>query len=458
MKNKLKGIKKTFAFAYMQSMKSKAMKAVLIIFCTLSLISMPLATIIGGSAGSKGDKENNIKTVYVDDLTELVFLQLESGYITDSTFENVKYVESSKEEMEKLLKDDEHSVFVIIEYCGEQESLSYGINTYAYYNEDSKIKKEEAQELAAFIDKNIKKAILKSAGVDEEVIKNNLKETEYSVTLYNEKGEEVEGNNGISEAQYYFTLTVICLLIFVISFMGSKVSELIVTEKSTRVIEYMLTSVKPMAILIGKVMASTMIMITMIVCVVISLIISVVVNNAFILESDSLFEAPDMVKKLVQSGIIESVGPAEIIISLIILILGCVFYGFIAGLAGATVSKIEEMAEGMKIFTFTVMIGAYSSLALSIIQMTGEGADMLMKIVLLCPLSSLFIVPQHLFMGNVSLVIGGAAIGIQIVFIILVVLFVNRVYEHMLYSNGDVLKLKDIIGFAKMKGSSKNGK
>ncbi len=462
MKTKLRGFKKICAFAYVQSMKSKAMKITLAILCVIALLSMPLSTVISG-IGDSGEEEQTtaIKKVHIYDNTDIIGTQFINKNIADDLYNDIEYIiETDKENIEEIInrEDNTNEIFLVIEYCDDEMSLSYGINICAYYNSESEVSEEDANAYAIFIDENVKEAILKAADTSEEIITKVAKDIEYEVTLYDENGEPVD-NGGISQFEYMFTYVFILMLIFMVSFAGSKVSELIVTEKSTRVMEYLLTSVKPMAVLLGKVIASTMMMLTILVTILVSFAGSILLNNIMFPLENGGFALPQALQGIIDSGELNAVTPVNIILAIAIILIGCLFYGLIAGVAGATVSKIEEMAEGMKLFTFTLMIGAYIPLFMAMSSsIGGEGWGNITNVIYLLPISSVFILPQYLLLGNVSAGLVLGAIGILVVSVVLLLLFVNRVYEHMLYSNGNTLTLKDIIGMAKKGKEEKNGK
>lgn len=462
MKTKLRGWKKIFAFAYCQSMKSKAMKITIIILCVIALGLMPVISLIS-SIGDESEKPDTlIEKVFYYDNTGIIGQQFADKSVKSEIYDKVTYEKADKNDkdyIDKLINrdDNKNEVFLSIEYCDDENSLNYGINVYAYYRQDSDVDADDAEALAGFVGDNIQRAVLLNAGVEEDKIAIAIKSIDYQVLTLNSEGEASDSEDGISQYQYFFTLTCICLLIFVVSLVGSKVSELIVTEKSTRVMEYILTSVKPMAVLVGKVVAATLIMLTIFGAVAVCFGMSIFINNMMFPSKDGSFVLPDVLRQLVENGTITGITPINILLIIIIIVLGSMFYGCVAGIAGATVSKIEEMAEGMKIFTFTMMIGAYLPLFMAITSETGGSWGAFEYIVLLLPLSSMFIVPEYLVFGKVSQAIALGAIGILILFIILVLMFVNRVYEYMLYSNGATLKLKDVIGLAK-KGGVDNGK
>ena len=463
MKTKIEGWTKICSFTYVQSMKSKAMQISMAVLCLIALLSMPLISFISGSDEEEKTQKTSIEKVFVYDNTDVISNEFINKNITSDVYGNIEYVvRTDEKDIEKLINrvDNENEIFLVINYNDNIMSLSSGISVSVYYSENSNITNEDANNYSRFVDENVKKAILKSANISEENIEKISKELSYEVIMYNEDGTVFEDDNSITQFEYMFSLTVIVILIFTVTFVGTKVSELIVTEKSTRVIEYIMTSIKPMAILVGKVIGSTLLMLTMIGSVIVSFIASVFLNGIIFASEDGTIAMPSFINDVIDNGVLDGITPLNIIIILVILVLGYLFYGLIGGIAGATVSKIEEMAEGIKIYTFTLMIGAYLPLFLMMTSMiSGSGWGTMTMVVYLLPISSVFIIPQYIIFGKISIGIALGAIGILAVSIVLLLLFVNKVYEHMLYSNGATLKIKDVIGLAKeSKGGANNGK
>jgi ABC-2 type transport system permease protein len=212
-----------------------------------------------------------------------------------------------------------------------------------------------------------------------------------------------------------------------------------------------------MAVLLGKVIASTLIVLTMMAGVAVSFVVSIFLNNMMFPSDNGNFNMPYVITVLSNNGVLEGLNALNVILIILIIVAGVMFYGFVGGIAGATVSRIEEMAEGMKLFTFTMMIGAYLPMFYAITNYVGSSDwGAFTYLVYLLPVSSIFIIPQYLLLGKVSSMLAIGAFGVQIVFIVLLTALANKVYESMLYSNGAVLKIKDIIGMAKTGKEKKN--
>jgi ABC-2 type transport system permease protein len=130
------------------------------------------------------------------------------------------------------------------------------------------------------------------------------------------------------------------------------------------------------------------------------------------------------------------------------MLLGFIFYATLAGLAGATVSKIEELQEGLTLFTLTSLVGVYIGLGAANVLM-GPGENAYTNFALLFPLSSPFILPGAILVGKVSYLMIAIALVLQIIFIMLLFKFVAKVFETLILHNGNTIKLKELIKLSK---------
>jgi ABC-2 type transport system permease protein len=147
-----------------------------------------------------------------------------------------------------------------------------------------------------------------------------------------------------------------------------------------------------------------------------------------------------------------------LLLGICMLLLGFLFYGFLAGLAGATVSKVEELAEGMKLFSFVVVLGVYLVLGLLMVAATGNEPEIYSMLVYYLPFSSVFIVPAYVIIGKITVQTALISMAILLASGILLAFFVTKVFEHVLYHNGSVMKLKEILAVFKNSRNTEVGK
>ena len=461
MKNRFTGIMNVFKFAYIQSVKAKTFIVVMTILCGVALFALPVVTGVTrlGKDDTDGTKTELIGSIYVCDQT---FDGKIAKNMVDIIKKNPEYSEKncivvSAEDYDKTFdavkKSKDGDVLVNIEYCNDAESLDYGFSYVVFYGEEVKKLDEASDELAKYIDDIHNEVLAKTFALTEAGVQLLSYDFSVEATMLDEDGNVVEEEVLLDQMQYWISYAFLMVSIVSFSILATKVSENIVTEKSSKVIEYIMTSIKPMALVTGKVLASVAIMFTMLAGIIVSFIGSIFINGILFREADGSMMLPGFVKTLIEENAFKGVSVVSVVASMLVLALGFMLYGFLAGIAGATVSKVEEMAEGLKIFTFAMIIGAY--LVLGYLASATGGADWgaLKYVVYLFPLCSPFIVPAYLFIGKMSIVIGLLSSIILIVMIVLLMYFVSGVYEYLIYYNGSPMKLKELIKIFKRKGA-----
>jgi len=163
-----------------------------------------------------------------------------------------------------------------------------------------------------------------------------------------------------------------------------------------------------------------------------------------------------VLSKYLPKDIFQNLNIINLLFCLILFILGMIFYATLAGLAGATVSKIEELQEGLMLFTFTNLIGVYIGLGAASVLMS-KGINGYVIFSFLFPLSSPFLLPGAILIGKTSILIAAAAIVMQVLFIVLLFKFVAKVYETLILHNGSKIKIKQLIKLSKsVKGGYTN--
>ena len=163
---------------------------------------------------------------------------------------------------------------------------------------------------------------------------------------------ETVNKNGAASVIYTFVL--IYALYMAITFYGSHVMNSVVTEKTSRAMEVLATSVKPNALLFGKIISTSLAGLIQ---------IAAIIIEAFICVKISSVNNPSFPVNQIISNI-----PAQILVyMLIFFLLGFLIYSFLYGAFASTVSKIDELGSAVMpvqiiiIFTFFVTMSAINS-------------------------------------------------------------------------------------------------
>ena len=452
-KSKWTGTGGVFKFTYVQAMKSKAMIITMAIVCLLALLSFPVMTLLEG--GDDSTEAIDIDNVYIYEENISMSATLIDMITSEDMYKETKFEVVDKTKMEDiktnvLTKEDNCDVILSIICIDDIESDDFGIKYEIFYSEESSVKKSTVDEMVAYLSSESAYLNYVNVGIDKEMADLLSESVNYNIFSLDENGNII--SDAITDAQYNINYALLMIVMLAIIFASSFVAGQIVTEKSSKIVEYLLTSVKPMAIITGKVFASVSVVLTILASFSICIVISGILNGVINMNGNGGFVLPTIISDLIDSEVMAGANPLTILLALAIIILGFVFYCFLGGVSGAMVSKIEELGEGTKLLNFAMIIGAYLALGLIMSSsLGGSGWGDLNYLVYFLPLSAPFIVPSYLLFGIISPAIGLAVVALNIVLTSGLVVFVSKVYEQLIYHNGNPLKIKDLFHLSKNK-------
>ena len=249
-------------------------------------------------------------------------------------------------------------------------------------------------------------------------------------------------------------LSSIILFIFIFSY-SQLVAQSVAIEKSSRIIEYLLTSIKPLAIILGKVLAMCCVSLLQF------LIIGLGGTFGFLISLPvGIFTKVQQISGAVGAsgsgaeavGIVGDIGKAfsgvdasSIVIMIITFILGFLLFSGLAGLAGASISKMEDLSSAIQPLSLIGVLGFYLAY---FPQVTGEENTMSV-VARYLPISSPFILPSDYLLGKIGIVEALISILILAAADILIMMFVAKVYESIILHTGNRLKVGDMLKMSK---------
>ncbi len=171
---------------------------------------------------------------------------------------------------------------------------------------------------------------------------------------------------------YFYTYIMIMALYMVILLYGQMVATNVATEKSSRAMEVLITSAKPVSMMFGKVLASCLAGLTQLVAVFGTALICFQANKSYWDENGIVAE-------------MFNIPPELLIYMLIFFVLGFLIYAFLFGAVGSTASKLEDINTSVMPITMLFIIGFFVVL----FSMTSGNVDNLaMKICAFVPFTS----------------------------------------------------------------------
>ena len=260
-------------------------------------------------------------------------------------------------------------------------------------------------------------------GLSEEEIKSISPNFEFNMKQTEEQ--EVQGNN--------FVMMILSLVLFyAIYFYAYQVSTSITTEKTSKIIETLVTSTTPKVIVLGKTIGMCIVGLLQIIAMVIVALIS---KNLFLEEG-------------ILDGIInfENLTPYLAIIAIIYFILGYAVYALLYALTGSTVSKPEDVQSANGPVAIVAVLGFY----LAYFTMMNPTSE-LNKIAALLPISSPFCMPFRVMMGIASTSEVIISVAILLVSILVVAKISIKIYSQAILNYGSKISFKDAFKLYKNK-------
>ena len=224
----------------------------------------------------------------------------------------------------------------------------------------------------------------------------------------------------------YAIMLLSIVLFYAIYFCAYQVSSSITTEKTSKIIETLVTSTSPRIIVLGKTIGIGIIGLMQMI---------LIVGTALI--SAKLFLEPGVIDLVLDMS---NITPYLGIITIVYFILGYFTYALLYALTGSTVSKPEDIQSANSPVAILAVIGFY----LSYFTMMNPTSE-LNVFASMFPISSPFCMPFRIMMGlaNVTDVI--VSIAILFVTILIIAHIAIKIYSNAILNYGTKMSLKDVV-------------
>lgn len=237
----------------------------------------------------------------------------------------------------------------------------------------------------------------------------------------------------IGEANIFVMMAMSCVLSIAIIFFTAQVSTSITTEKTSKIMETLVTSTSPRTIVLGKTIGIGIVGLIQVILIITTAVVSA---NAFL--------KPELLSTLLDMS---KISPTFILITIVYFILGYFAYALLYALTGSLVTKPEDIQSANTPISLIAMIGFYLGYFSIIIDPTSS----LGSFASVFPISSAFCMPSRVMMGLAT----GWDIVISIILLIAMVLIIAKVaikvYSSAILNYGSKLSIKDAIKMYKEK-------
>ncbi|MGZ4307230.1 MAG: ABC transporter permease [Solirubrobacteraceae bacterium] len=209
-------------------------------------------------------------------------------------------------------------------------------------------------------------------------------------------------------------------LLMVLVFYGQAVAQGVTEEKSSRVVELLLTTVSPRRLLAGKVLGIGLLGLAQLL----------------------LLGGAALIAGQLAGGVgLPSAAPETVALVVLWFVLGYVFYSVVFAAAGALVSRQEDLQTAMTPINFLLLAAFYVAQIVANSNPNGTVARIAAFVPPLAPM----VVPARMVLGDMSVVELLAAVAIDLLATAGLILLAARVYERAILRVGAPVKLRRLL-------------
>ncbi len=450
--NKFRGWKSVFSFNYKQNVSSKSYIAV----TTLIAVAILAVTVLVSVFAAKPEEEDAtegvvpisfcaVETAYVLDLADMGELKFnewipELSELYYSTLSLIPVESMTEEELQTKAAQEESGLAVGVVIKKEENTITV---TALVPSTSEALSLTDGQEIADLVAVAVEQARFLQSGLSELQASQIGKQVQVSVM---DAGEEP--NVVVYLIQYLAPLLFGIVLYFLLLLYGQNICQGVSVEKTSKLVETLLTSLHPYALLTGKVFAIVAAALQQFFIWVAALAAGVIGGGML---AEQMYPGAKSGIRVAVEFLRDNIGesafsPMALVLALVTFCCGFLFYCVLSGMAGSLVSRPEEAGGVQIIYSFPILIGwmvCYFG--------TLMGQEGILVVARNIPFTIPFCVPVDLLTGTIGIGQGILSTVILLVFSILVIMLSGRIYKGLILYNGQKVTIKNIVGILRNK-------
>jgi len=440
--NRLRGMSHVFRFSVQQHYAMMGIKILLLLLFVAAVAAFPVAKLfVQSDDGSASLDQTDVTLLYIRNETPIPFDA--SAFAADERYSGIEVVEtqSSNETFGSLVAESSTCMAVAVTV-----SEAGGFDVEGFYGAASDLMEMDVNSVTAAVAETLHYTLLNQAGVTESQV--NTLRAEYALKVSDLSQYQPEGEqNGVDTDTHGMLSLFNSMIVMVLGSLAmGYIFQLCVDEKSSKLVELLMVSIAPAALLFGKILAVTLFVTVGIAVVGIGLCISYLLVSA----TGSTEFIHKLLDSVYISNILEEVNVGTLLIVLFSILIGYSTLALLCSIPAACCSKNEDV-QTVSIYTVLIIMVGYMAGAF-IPLMENPALDTFFS---LCPFFSIFIAPANYICGKLSLPLLIVSWIISIAFMLVLLLIADKVYHMMILHRGSPPKLKDLIRMWKQNRSNK---
>ena len=239
---------------------------------------------------------------------------------------------------------------------------------------------------------------------------------------------------------------VFVLFMFMMTYLyGMSIGNIVSVEKTSKLMEMILTMTKPYSLIMGKIFATACVGILQTAIWIVSLVVGFFAGHVVAEEviypeyTNILLEVFELLKN--QDGS-TAFSVSALIVCFLTICLGFLFYCVLAGTFASFADRAETVPTVMGYYQMIVMIGYVAGIMIPL-----QEKELFTTLCRIIPVTSAFMLPGDILAGNVTILQSILYVAILLVTTIVLIVVAGKVYKNQLFYRGVGLKAR----FAKKK-------
>ena len=456
MKQEFRGFKKVFGFTFSRQTQSKGWRA-LTVLLSVFLFLLPILITCFSSSASEEEYRHQIKTVYVADTSgtaEIDYSVLNSIGLQD--FENISYKACQNlSDAGKLSGKEPHSLILSVEKPEENFSVN------VLLPENSSLTHDDADAYVSFLSQGgFDTVLMLKSNLSPSQLSGALAFPEVTVSMPQDSAQDgiSDGEDtATSEDEFHGAKSVlsmvlpylnIMVLYFLILAYGQGIANSIIMEKTSKLMDTFLVSVKPTAMIFGKVIALALAGLLQFFLWIAALLLGIFASSHI---EKTFFPSGKMaltrfLENLTTASGMFSLGAA--LLAILMVICGFLLFCSLAAIGASLAGKQEDLASTNVLFSLALITSFLVTLYAGGFDSMGASSVMWLNFV---PFTAVLVTPSRILLGQISLTYGLISLAITLMLTAALLYLAGKIYKMMVMYKGNPPSLDKGIKMLKQK-------
>lgn len=425
------GWKDVFSFTFLQHTKTKGFKSALIgIGMLLFVLGFGINMAIGAVQNHKGKEKkqvdikiDKVEIINNSDIPENIINEYEENWnCGDETELIVLNQKDLKTEASAIAESDKKILIFEIKKNETDSAIEYEIN--GLYTES--LKENVALKVANNFSRYLQNSKYKMTSFDEATMK--LITSESMAMAINV--EEADENIGVIVLKMLIPMLFVLVIYIMVLGYGQSISKSLVVEKNSKLMEMLLISIKPYALVLGKVLAMYVVAIMQMAIWIVSGVLGFISGDYL---AESLFDEYKnpivVVLKIIRDNSGNAFTVTAVVLAILAFVVGFFMYCMFAAFVGSGASRTEDLTNGMTIYQFVVVGGFLAAYMLPLMEVSEAVLNALRYI----PPVSAFMISSDVLIGNITNLGAGICILLMSAVSVVFVVLTGKIYKKKVF-------------------------